>query len=924
MKNLFLSVFIIFLFTIIVKPQSDVDKWEESILLKENTIEDRAGNTHNASQIGLFFENRGKLYSRRLSQGPDLEWPINSGMHYGYRTNPFIGIPGNVVQGKITTNEEWEAVFGYHNRQLAKIAFSDNPATWPSTGWPIKDEFGNPLIKSDQDSYCVYSDSTNSLSKLGLLVTQTGYAYGVSFAKNLLFFKFNVINKGQKNLDSLYYCMYFDCNVGNVSGGDPEYADDFIGFDKERQFVYFYDDGLTSEWPGGKTGYMGLAFLKTPTINGKQLGITDLHYNLYDDDPNIDSIQYGIMSSSSGLYNSGIGSKYFHIGNNTNLHFDDLSTIPPTGLDIVSYISSGPYSLNVGDTLTFYTCFAAGWTLADVQKSVDEAYKIMNFNFEISKPPTTPTLSAFPGDKRVTLYWDDKAELSKDAFTGEYDFEGYRVYRSLDKGVNWSLLADYDVPKDKIGADVGIRYTYVDSTVTNGIEYWYCVTAYDRGDSSIPSLESPKGTTIDAKNTKSAVPVSPAAGRTPVKSGEVTHVGVGKGNYVLDVQPVDNDNLKDREYYLGFTYTVRQEIGKPLLGVQLIIDDSSKTAFNKWGIRFMDTKTFEIYDFATGEPITTSGNFIYVPNKIFGIPVTSGSGTILKFKLMGPNPNTAPADSLPKNGDLISIAISNYCIRNNVDTVITPRPVNVQMPQATSDGVIFNLKPPEMIQDISRVGGTDFFDLTFTVASQTSLKNDTYLISVIGKGNDAAGNGFIKLLIKNLNQDTVKIVDSLLALKTFDFNGLRGKVNFSSSAPPSIGNIYSIKSVVPQLPNLQDGYKFKINGSVIDKKTMSENMNKIKVVPNPYVVSSLFEPEFGELRREPLRQIQFINLPPVCTIHIFTIDADLVKTIRHDAVNGTETWDLRSDGGREVAPGIYIYSVKTDGSEYLSRFAIIK
>ena len=101
-------------------------------------------------------------------------------------------------------------------------------------------------------------------------------------------------------------------------------------------------------------------------------------------------------------------------------------------------------------------------------------------------------------------------------------------------------------------------------------------------------------------------------------------------------------------------------------------------------------------------------------------------------------------------------------------------------------------------------------------------------------------------------------------------------------------------------------------------------MNKIRVVPNPYIVSSLWEPEFGELRREPLRQIQFINLPPECTIYIFTVDADLIKTIYHSSTNGTETWDLRAEGGREIAAGVYIYLVKTQDTEYLERFAVIK
>ena len=41
--------------------------------------------------------------------------------------NPMVGIPGNVIQGRYTTNEEWEAVGGYQNPELTQIAFSDIP-----------------------------------------------------------------------------------------------------------------------------------------------------------------------------------------------------------------------------------------------------------------------------------------------------------------------------------------------------------------------------------------------------------------------------------------------------------------------------------------------------------------------------------------------------------------------------------------------------------------------------------------------------------------------------------------------------------------------------------------------------------------------------------------------------------------------------
>ena len=153
---------------------------------------------------------------------------------------------------------------------------------------------------------------------------------------------------------------------------------------------------------------------------------------------------------------------------------------------------------------------------------------------------------------------------------------------------------------------------------------------------------------------------------------------------------------------------------------------------------------------------------------------------------------------------------------------------------------------------------------------------------------------------------------------------MRGSINFNGNSAPSAGNIFSVTTILPLQITLQDKYTFGIENSYIDRNDIQENINNIRVVPNPYVVSSLYEPEFGELRREPLRQIQFVNLPNECTIHIFSIDADLVKTLYHSSSNGTETWDLRAEGGREIAPGIYIYVVRTEGTEYLSRFAIIK
>ena len=912
---------IFFCFSIITFSQVGRDGNEAVDLDKVFSIRDRAGGTHNASSIGLFFENRGKLYPRRITQGPSGEFPINSGKHYIYRINPMVGIPGNVIQGRYTDDEEWEAVGGFQNPDLSQIAFSDNPATWhPVNGWPVKDADGNPIIFSDQDSYCAYNDSNNIVKILGIQVEQAGYAYGVKFAQNLLFFKYLVINKSEQDYDSLYFSLYTDIDIGNISGGAPEYDDDKLDFVKDKNFVYFYDsDNYSSEWPNGKVGMMGVVLLQTPLVNGVQLGLTDMHYNLYYDDRDIDSVQYGIMSSSQSLFNSSLATSYFHLGSGTSLHYDDPTTIPESGLDLVANLASGPYKLNAGDTLVFITAIVAGETKEELFYSLDQAYKILQFNFEVSKPPTTPTLNAFASDNQVTLYWNDAAEYSQDSFSGEYDFEGYRVYKSVDKGITWELLADFDKVND-IGLDRGLQYSFTDTKVINGIEYWYSVTAYDRGDELLESLESPKGTNPTALNLSSAVPQSNALGRTPVTSENVVNTW-GNSNYVLIPKPVDNENLSNNFYDVFFNYTTRTDNGKLKTQATVTIFDSMKTIPHHYGLIFKTNRIFDIVDLTTGDVLKEDNT--YIPRAFPGV-VYSRNGTVIpgiEFRIYDPNP-TAPTDSLPASNDRLTINYSINVVRNNTDTILSNRPFDLKQIQSTSDGVILELKQPDIIESVSRVGGTDNFEIEFTVDDETQILNTLYVVSVTSKSLDQNNEGIISLSVK---RDTVELIfNELKNLSTFSFNGVRGLVKFPSNNPPSPGNIFSLKTVVPIQPNIQDKFRFVLKAPVLNSEIVKQKINKIKVVPNPYIASSLYEPEFGELRREPLRQIQFINLPPECTIYIFTVDADLVKTLSHNSTSGTEIWDLRTEGGREIAPGMYIYVVKSKDAEFKERFAVIK
>ena len=915
MKNIFVLLFLsVSLININAQLKKDYDELERIKLDKISGINDRAGGTHNASNIGLFFENRGKLYPRRVTQGPSGEFPINSTMHYIYRVNPWVGIPGNVIQALHTTNEEWEAVGGYHNPALAQVAFSDNPATWhPVNGWPVKDKNGNNIFISDQDSYCVYSDSNNNSNNaekiLGIHVVQTGYAFGVAFAKNILFFKFDIINKGKNNLKDLYFALYSDIDVGNISGGTPEYADDKINFIKERNLVYFFDDGISSEWPGGKTGFFGVAFLKTPKVNGNMLGVTDLHYNLYDDDRDQDSIQYGIMSSAASLYHSSLGSKYFHIGNQTNLHFDDVNTIPNSGLDLVATPSSGPYELNVGDTLTFVTAFVAGETLEEMLAYATTAQNTVDANFNLPKPPERPQLLGMAGDEKNILYWNDRSEINPDASSGEFDFEGYRIYRSKDKGINWTKIAEFDVVNG-IGDDTGIEYSFIDSTIINGFEYWYSITAFDRGSDLIPSLESAIGNTLSAENTISLTPRSDAIGRKAV-SGVNFKKLAGYSNYDLLISPIDEDSLAGGKYSLSFNFIPKIESGNLATKVSVIVTDTMQTKPYKYGIKFTSNTKFDLLNMTDGSTIRSGYNY---PNGGRDLVITN-HGLTIRMR----DDAEATSDQKPEMGDLITINFAMNVIKNSVDTVLSNRPLSINKSYSTTDGVILSLNYPDIIKSVSRIGGTDNLTMNFSVEDETIVKDTIYEVTVIGNGI-SSGNGFIIIAVSN----TTITADTLFNNETFSFDGIQGQVSFSSTQLPSAGNKFSVEVIKPVAPNLLDVYEFGIQGSSVSKTAIKNSLNKIRVVPNPYLVSSLYEPEFGELRKEPLRQIQFINLPPECTIYIFTLDADRIKTIYHESTNGTEVWDLRTESGREIAPGMYIYVVKTKDAQYMERFAVIK
>ena len=381
-----------------------------------------------------------------------------------------------------------------------------------------------------------------------------------------------------------------------------------------------------------------MAVLQTPMVNGSRPGVTDFHYNQYDDDLDRDSVQYGIMSSAASLYNSSLGPRYFHLGANpTNLHFDDTTTIPAAGLDILANVASGPYAIGPGDTLTFVTVMVAGNNRNEIFLNTQRALDLLAAGYSRPQPPDPPRISVLAGDKKVNVAWDARSENSRDVLTGQYDFEGYRLYKSIDKGQHWDQIDRNQFPStgpdpvplatfdkvDGIGDDTGLQYSFVDTTVINGFEYWYSITAYDKGDSLVESLETARGNNTESMNLGIAIPRSAAIGRLPVGVSAVTHSGSGNSNDIITVTPNDVPEAGDKTYEIGFSPVVTVESGNLRSTIQVSADSAGANTSHTFAVIFLSPTTYRVRDLTINTVLLQSGSYTSgVPIPIHGLNLT--------------------------------------------------------------------------------------------------------------------------------------------------------------------------------------------------------------------------------------------------------------------------------------------------------------
>lgn len=887
------------------------------------------------------------------------------------------------------------------------LALSDNPETWPKgyfdnngnwietpneRHWPGKyrididpdsPNFGNEVVGefvSDRDIYCIFDDKENSNPQgpLGIEVEQTAYSYGRPYAEDMLIWSYNVRNTSSNVLDSIYLGYYaifrpdFDnadyINIIDSNPGDGHQNGDFV-------YVYDINNTKDGAWASDPTelGMVGLNILETP----KNMGVTDFHYFSREFAPKTDEEMWAIISSNPNNPNLMVPSAYFHGPDKrmdiTNL--DSLKKYFPTGAAINYFIMTGPFTLNPGETVNSAVGLVMG-NSGTIPNQPDTVNLMSNMRmlqqlskraFQGSGPPKTPIVRAVAGDKEVKLFWDSAAEDSRDVLTGKKDFEGYKIYRSDNLGKTWGtpitdqfgkvigykpikifdLIDDIKGPDPAfnqwLGDDSGIKHTYTDKNLLNGVEYWYCVTSYDKGNQNPDSLEqsyqSPLGSSILESNTVSVVPgVRPQNFQPPdftptlTPEGSLPPIG-GVCQGFVSIEIVEPDSITGDDYVVTFVDSTIEVTGS---------DTNYVLGLNLYRINSVTRDTTILLD-----------HHLFSDESRDNLPVTDGfrlvaintpSGVAFQgWTLVNEDTSTFQWSTkpIPKYiGDLQTAQEEVYTIDDYRITIDTIGGLNARLYDYFTgilyDTIFYHLPlkvevvtDPNNPIDVSQ----NTLLIEFAVKAPWEEYRKFYYSrlgwDLIPGGNaySAGSFGFYERYPDMLNFERYEIdpvtndtTVTGLVLRTNNqpdtYINADGVTVNQIAIAPSQGDQFTIRTFKPFRKEIR--YEFSTRkAGYTDSKNI--DLSKIRAVPDPYIVSNEYETsQFG-------KRLMFNHLPNECKISIYTVAGDFVNEIYHNDNRGFDFWDLRTYNDQYIAYGLYVFVVKLpDGTQHVGKFLVIK
>lgn len=720
---------------------------------------------------------------------------------------------------------------------------------------------------------------------------------------------------------------------------------------------------------------------------------------------------------------------------NDNLMYDKISsdlsdtsalqylyTTNPANIgDYIFLYGSGPFEMQPGHRERFSIALLMSSDLPDLLLNSETAQAVMAASYRFAQPPPKPKVTAVPGDGRVTLYWDSDAESVLDPFTQKRDFEGYKIYRSRDftfkdvfsitdaHGYAFLGKALYDAearksaqwhrvwtnaekakyvggfqPVEYLGHYIkyymgepedssGLKHQYVDSTVTNGVTYYYAVVSFDHGDDSLQLAPSEcqaiirqNAVTQELKydvNTAGVVPNALGSGlvspKTDIQKGVTLNHVNGNGTGTLQFRVLSEPALKNSHYETAFrktplgtdtilTYNIRrftpfveQQTGNENLFINLQnknLVTSSVRVFDGNDTLSTQIASSSIVVDSAGGRVRANATGILLKTKTYTItyqyyPVVSSR----YFNNEDTNPVFDGLRPFVADDSLLirSAAFGPINGISNITTGFKPSP--------NSALLIKQLMPKDVKMEFK--------------ISLSDLDTSGDYINPPDSARLMVGSGYVKVPFKaTIVGDTAKLV-VLVYNENVNKWSKKGRWDVGEDIylaypgtvipPPSGTKIFlyeilvfsrTVDSLPPQIPaNAVYTIITKKPFSSADVFTLSTRplqynsqfgdsaLQNVIVVPNPYVVASEFElPSYRpDLRGE--RAIQFRNLPQECTVRIYTITGELVRTLHKNDLTNYINWDVLSSESARIGYGVYIYHIETPtGATKIGRLGVIK
>lgn len=801
-------------------------------------------------------------------------------------------------------------------------------------------------ITGDQMLWSVFNDfnkgsahnGASSGLPLGIEVQQTTFAFSRQGPLgNTVFIHYKIINRSSNTLSNAYVSQWSDPDLGG-------FTDDLVGCDTTLSVGYIYNGDNDDEQYGTQAPSVGYDFLQGPKVGSTILGLAS--FNKYPNgggpQDSIETYNYmqGLLGDGSPVLDPSGNPTRFNVSGDPVAHSGFLDTSPS---DRRLMLSSGPFNMAPGDSQEVVvgiviaqgtSATASVGLMKCYDGSVQAAY---DANFDLPSPPNSPVVQVTPRDNEVFLRWDAGSENYNQA---PYNWEGYNVYQGASIAGPWTRVATYDavngitsvldiecdplspVPLQKVkafGTDAGVRYSidlkedFVRQTeLFTGTTYYYAVTSYSVGLGQFQQvLESPFVP-------YAVVPQTPPAGvnLSVAGNGAVTQGARAAGPLpttdIVTVTTVNASDLVNATWEVGYkpaggTNTVWYLVRTVGSQVDTVLNNQTNTSGDEH-YQIINGIQVKVASRPAGQLLSVTyedapgGNPPALDGVNRGLPFFNSGAGFAAEDLGGTIPDTTPAiqaeirftggpagqkaynylRTLDSGGNRV------YQLQGYVDVPFTTWDVTHN--RQVNAGFLENAGSPtqngQWDPDDSGDGEREFI---WVMNSNYSPTADPFYTTppnddLLQQGLDL----FYEFASRRVTPGAV--ID----------NG--DKIVFTSSVPGTANDYFTFSTTAP---------------NTFDAASAKSELQRIRAVPNPYFAHSTYE-----LNRFN-RVLKFTHLPAVCTIRIFNLAGDLVRTIDKNDGTSEATWNLNTANGLPIGSGVYIFHVDAPGAgTYTGKVAV--